>query len=257
MRVAFAEWPDGLTPSGTEWEDFTQAIQDAEPDLLVTDQLPFGPWLAGSPRYDRDAATASVAAHAEGLQALASLHLPSVVTSRPVWFGDKLVNEAVVIEGEVVRFLHRKQVLPDQEGWREKTWFEPGREGFLTADVLGVRVGVLLCTELMFTERARQYGVAGAELIVVPRSTPEEAPCQPAALMAAIVSGSYVISSSRVGQVGHGPEFGGRGFAYGPDGSLLAVTSPERTLHVVEIDPGVSRRQKCRYPCYLTDSSAA
>lgn len=257
MRVAFAEWPDGLLPSGTEWENFAETIQDVKPDLLVTDQLPFGSWLAGTPRFDRGAAGDSVALHAEGVQALASLHLPAVVTSRPAWFGDRLVNEAVVIEGEVVRFLHRKQILPDQEGWREKAWYEPGREGFLTADVLGVRVGVLLCTELMFTERARQYGAAGAELIVVPRSTPEGAPCAPAALMAAVVSGSYVVSSSRVGQTGHGPEFGGRGFAYAPDGSPMAVTSPESTLRVVDIDPGASRRQKCRYPCYLIDPSAA
>ncbi len=228
-------------------------MQAAEPDLLVTDQLPFRCWLAGAPRFDRNAAAASVELHAEGLDALASLHVPAVVTSRPVWSGDRLVNEGVVIEGDVVRFLHRKQILPDQEGWRESTWYEPGREGFRTADVLGVRIGLLLCTEIMFTERARQYGAAGAELIVVPRSTPAGAPCEPAALMAALVSGCYVISSSRVGQIGHGPEFGGRGFAYAPDGTLLAATSPERPLRVLEIDPGLSRRQKCRYPCYLTD----
>ena len=257
MRVAFAEWPDGFMPSGPAWDALADTIEDAEPDLLVTDQLPFGPWLAASPRYDRVAAGNSVALHAEGIEALAALELPAVVTSRPVWSGDRLVNEGVVIEGDVVRFLHRKQILPDQEGWREKTWFDPGREGFFTADVLGVRLGVLLCTELMFTERARQYGAAGAELIVVPRSTPEGAPCQPAAAMASIVSGCYVVSSSRVGQNGYGPEFGGRGFAYGPDGTLLAETSRAKTLHVIDIDPAVSRRQKCRYPCYLTDPHAA
>ena len=253
MRVAFAEWPDGLLPSGPAWDGLAKALRDAEPDLLVTDQLPFGSWLAASPRYVRGAAEASIALHAEGLEALAALDIPAVVTSRPAWLGDRLVNEGVVIEGDVVRFLHRKQVLPDQEGWRERTWYDPGREGFFTADILGVRVGTLLCTEIMFTERARQYGAAGAELIVVPRSTPAGAPCQPAAVMAAIVSGAYVISSSRVGQSGHGPEFGGRGFAYAPDGSLLAETSPERTICVIEIDAGVARRQKCRYPCYLTD----
>jgi N-carbamoylputrescine amidase len=232
-------------------------VQSVEPDLLVTDQLPFGPWLAASPRYDRDAAEASVALHAQGLQALASLDLPAVITSRPVWSGDHLLNEGIVIEGDNVRFLHRKHVLPNQEGWRETQWYQPGREGFQTADVLGVRIGVLLCTELMFTERARQYGAAGAELIVVPRSTPEVSPCQPAAAMAAIVSGSYVVSSSRVGRAGDGPDFGGRGFAFAPDGTLLATTSPERTLQVVEIDTAVSRRQKCRYPCYLAEPAIA
>jgi N-carbamoylputrescine amidase len=256
LRVAFAEWPDGLMPSGPLWDAIASEVQAAQPDLLVTDQLPFGPWLAGSPRFNREAANASVELHREGLQALASLDLPAVITSRPVWSGERLVNECVAIEGDSVRFLHRKQVLPDQEGWRETAWFEPGREGFLTADVLGVRVGVLLCTELMFNEKARLYGAAGAELIAVPRATPEGSPCQVAAAMASIVSGSYVVSSCRVGRIGDGPDFGGLGFAYGPEGALLATTAPGRSVCVIEIDAAVSRRQKSRYPCYLEEPQA-
>lgn len=253
MRVAFAEWPDDLPPTGPAWERIAAAIELAEPDLLVTDQLPFGPWLAAAPRFDRAAAEASIALHAEGLRALASLDVPAVVTTRPVWSEEGLVNEGVVIEGDRVRFLHRKHVLPDQEGWREGRWYQAGREGFLTADVLGVRLGMLICTELMFNEWARHYGAQGAELIVVPRATPAGSPCEVAAAMAAIISGSYVISSSRVGQTGNGPEFGGRGFAFGPDGQLLAATSPEAALRVVEIDTALARRQKRRYPCYLAE----
>ena len=253
VRVAFAEWPDGLAPWDAKWNVLAKAVQAAEPDLLVTDQLPFGPWLPALARFDRHVADASVQLHAEGLRALASLDVPAVVTSRPVWSGERLLNEGVVIEGDRVRFVHRKHLLPDQEGWREPAWFDPGREGFLTADILGVRVGMLICTELMFNEHARNYGAAGAELIVALCATPPAAPCQPAAAMAAIVSGSYVVSSNRLGRAGGGPEFGGHGFAFAPDGTLLAVTSPDKTLCVVEIDASLSRRQKREYPCYLAE----
>jgi len=253
MRVAFVEWPDGLLPTGPAWDRIAAAVELAQPDLLITDQLPFGPWLAAAPRFDREAAAASVALHAEGLVALAALDVPAVVTTRPVWRGDCFVNEGVVIEGDRVRFLHRKHVLPDQEGWRETVWYEPGCEGFITADIMGMRVGMLICTELMFSEWARHYGAQGAELIVVPRATPPGSPCQIAAAMAAVVSGAYVISSSRVGQVDGGPLFGGPGFAFAPDGSLLATTSAETSLRVLELDAGLSRRQKRRYPCYLSE----
>lgn len=252
MRVGFAEWPDGLMPDGAGWDRLAAAIGLAEPDLLITDQLPFGPWLAATRRFNHGAAVGSVELHAEGLQALAALNIPAVVTSRPVWNEGALVNEGIVIEGGQVRFLHRKHVLPDQEGWRERSWFQPGDEGFLTADVLGVRLGMLICTELMFSEKAREYGHAGAELIVVPRATPADAPCEIAAAMAAVVSGCYVVSSSRVGRAADGPDFGGRGFAFAPDGTLLAATSPGAPVQVVEIDTSLARQQKCAYPCYLT-----
>jgi N-carbamoylputrescine amidase len=253
MRVAFAEWPDGLLPTGPAWDRLAAAVELAQPDLLITDQLPFGPWLATTSRFDRDAAAASVALHAEGLVALASLDVPAIVTTRPVWHGACLVNEGVVIEGDRVRFLHRKHVLPDQEGWRETAWYQPGHEGFITADIMGMRVGMLICTELMFNEWARHYWAQGAELIVVPRATPAGSPCQIAAAMAALVSGAYVISSSRVGQTEGGPLFEGRGFAFAPDGSLLATTSPEMSLRILELDGGLSRRQKRHYPCYLSE----
>jgi N-carbamoylputrescine amidase len=75
--------------------------------------------------------------------------------------------------------------------------------------------------------------------------------------MAAIVSGSYVISSNRVGRSAHSPDFGGHGFAYAPDGSLLAETSAERSLLAIDLDPATARRQKSEYPCYVIDGGDA
>jgi predicted amidohydrolase len=69
--------------------------------------------------------------------------------------------------------------------------------------------------------------------------------------VAAVASGGYVINSSRVGG-GCGPRFAGHGLAFAPEEQLLAKTSQERELLVVEIDPRQSQRQKCKYPCYQT-----
>jgi N-carbamoylputrescine amidase len=71
--------------------------------------------------------------------------------------------------------------------------------------------------------------------------------------MAAIVSGSYVVSSNRVGRAQDEVTFGGGGFAYRPDGSLLAVTSADQPLMVIDVEPGLSARQRATYPCYVVD----
>ena len=76
---------------------------------------------------------------------------------------------------------------------------------------------------------------------------------QTAGKMAAIVSGAYVISSNRIGSSPTGPAFGGGGFAYRPDGSLMATTTPADTLIVADIEPEVSARQRGAYPCYVTE----
>jgi N-carbamoylputrescine amidase len=115
---------------------------------------------------------------------------------------------------------------------------------------------VLLCTELMFNEHARRYGRAGADLIVVPRATGHEhGAWVTGGAMAAIVSGSYAVSSNRVGATAGSPEFGGRGLAFAPDGTLLAETSADAPLVVIELAPEIARRQKAEYPCYVVEGS--
>jgi N-carbamoylputrescine amidase len=85
----------------------------------------------------------------------------------------------------------------------------------------GLRIGVLLYTELMFNEWARHYRRQGAHVIVVPRASGASGKWDTAA-MAAIVSGCYVLSSNRASQV-NDPDssFGGRGFVYSPTGELF------------------------------------
>ena len=113
---------------------------------------------------------------------------------------------------------------------------------------------MLLCTELMFNEHARGYGRAGADLIVVPRAAgAAHSRWKTAASMAAIVSGSFVVSSSRVGNASPGPTFGGCGYAFGPRGDLISETSTAEQLIVAGIDVKEAERQKQEYPCYVVE----
>lgn len=84
---------------------------------------------------------------------------------------DKLVNEAFLLEGSNYKMMHQKYYFPAEEGWHEASWFKTEIEGFNLVDVGQLKIGVLLCTELMFTEKARHYGRLGSNLIVSPRAS--------------------------------------------------------------------------------------
>jgi N-carbamoylputrescine amidase len=255
LKVAFVEWPEALSTEGAQWSELKDAVVAARPDILVTNELPFGEWLAEDAAFSEAAANLSLRAHENGLRGLIDLKLPAVISSRPVWNGKRLANEAFVLENGAFRPLHRKQYFPNEAGWYESEWYSGDDSGFEVAEVLGLRVGVLLCTEAMFNERARAYGRQKASLIVLPRASGMNLESwKIAGAMASLVSGAYVVSSNRSGRARGGTQFGGGGFAYAPQGRLLTVTTasadPVRTM---DLDPELVTAAQCDYPCYVPE----
>jgi N-carbamoylputrescine amidase len=253
-RIAFVEWPEVLTVDGAQWDGLRESIVASRANVLVTNELPFGPWLADNAVFSEGDAHLSVRAHEKGLEALIDLGLPAIISSRPVWNEKRLANEAFVLEHGVVRPLHRKQYFPNEPGWFESEWYADDSSGFGVADVLSVKVGVLLCTEAMFNERARAYGKQKASLIVIPRASGTDMESwKIAGAMASLVSGAYVVSSNRTGYSKGGTQFGGGGFAYAPKGRLLAVTSPANPVQTFDLDSKMSASAQCAYPCYVPE----
>ena len=251
---AYVEMTDGLQPHGPAWERFAKAVTRCPPDILVMNEMPFGPWLARKNDFTNEGARRSVEIHIAGTTALAALNFRAVITSRPILLSDRLANEAIVIEDGQVRPLHTKTYLPQEPGWSEVSWFSRGDGRFNIHNICGLGVGVLLCTELMFNEHARHYGRCGADLIAVPRATGSaHESWLTAGKMASIVSGSYVVSSNRVGHSGDGPRFGGGGFAITPGGDLAGRTGSGSPLMLIAIDAQVSARQRREYPCYVEE----
>lgn len=224
------------------------------PDILVTNELPFGPWIAEGAAFSNKEAQLSIRGHENGLEELIALGLPAVISSRPVWNGGRPANEAFVLENGVARPLHRKQYFPNEQGWFESEWYAGDGSGFVIAEVLGIKLGVLLCTEAMFNERARAYGKQKASLIVLPRASGVDIESwKIAGAMASLVSGAYVVSSNRIGRTKGGTQFGCGGFAYAPQGRLLAVTSAAHPLGMMELDPNKSASAQSDYPCYVPE----
>jgi N-carbamoylputrescine amidase len=255
MRVGFVQWPDGLIPQKSYiWSSLAADVARARPEVLITNEMPFGPWLAAVPNFGTEQALESVQIHEEGLEALRALDVPVVISTRPVFAGGRLVNEAFVLEHGCFRFLHQKDFFPAEEGWFETDWFRTSKPGFEVMDVGGLRIGALICTELMFNERARAYGRAGAHLIAVPHAIGRSlAPWKTAGAMAAIVSGCYVVSSNRFGSSSGGPTFGGGAYGFAPDGSLLSESNEGVSIVVFDLDKRRAEEQKSRYPVYVAE----
>ena len=254
LKIAFVEWPEELSKEDARWIELKESVTAVNPDILVTNELPFGQWLAEGAVFSEDGAHRSIRAHEKGLEGLVDLAVPAVISSRPVWNGKRLANEAFVLENGAARALHRKQYFPNEPGWFESQWYAGDRSGFAVAEVLGLKLGVLLCTEAMFNERARAYGKQSASLIVVPRASELNIESwKTAGAMASLVSGAYVVSSNRIGRSKGGTQFGGGGFAYAPRGRLLAMTSATHPLGTLELDPNESSSAQRDYPCYVPE----
>ena len=254
LKIGFVEWPESLSVEDAEWSELKDSVTAARPDILVTNELPFGPWIAEGTVFSEDTAHLSLRAHENGLKGLINLNLSAIIASRPVRDGKRLANEAFVLENGVVRSLHRKQYFPNEPGWFESEWYSGDCSGFDMAEVLGLKVGVLLCTEAMFNERAPAYGRQGTSLIVIPRASGVNIESwKIAGAMASLVSGAYVVSSNRSGR-----SRGVLGLAasvspmHRKDGCWVVTISTD-PLQMVDLDPKIATSAQRAYPCYVPE----
>jgi N-carbamoylputrescine amidase len=254
LNVGVCQLPDGLLPEHPAWLDLVRRVAAERPHLLLLNELPFGPWLAREDSFSDESATASLDLHETSLRAIERLPA-AVIGSRPIRAGDKLANEAFLLRDGRYAAIHHKQYFPQEAGFFEDTWFAAAKPGFDVIEHCGMRIGVLLCTELMFTEWARHYRHEGAQLIVAPRASGASMRhWHASARMAAIVSGCYVLSSNRASSAGSSaPHFGGKGFIYSPTGNLLGMTSAEQPLLTIGINLSLVADAQRRYPCNVRE----
>jgi N-carbamoylputrescine amidase len=57
MRIAFVEWSDALSTTDAQWDELKDSVNAVRADLLITNELPFGPWLADSAVFSEDEAS--------------------------------------------------------------------------------------------------------------------------------------------------------------------------------------------------------
>lgn len=254
MRISVCELPDSRLEFEPAWDNLVQHVRFAESGLVVLPELPAASWFGTTPGFEQARWDAVVAAHERLIGELAAFGSAVVASSIAETVDGVRRNTAVAWSRDtgLVR-LHAKTILPEEPGFHEQSWYAAGHARPTVHDVGGVRVGVLLCSELMATDRARWLGQDGAQVICVPRATGDSDTWVVAARMAAIASGAYVLSSNRNGQgATEAATFGGRGLIIDPDGVVLGESSRGKPFATAEIALAVADRAKTTYPRYLT-----
>ncbi|MDP8254824.1 MAG: nitrilase-related carbon-nitrogen hydrolase [Candidatus Alcyoniella australis] len=143
--------------------------------------------------------------------------------------GERCYNSTALIDehGEV-RGVYRKLHVPQLPRWEERHYFSAGDNGFVLAQLAGLRVGVQVAWDNLFPEGCRALALAGAELIVAPTANCGEShDLWLRAISAnALFNGVYVL---RVNRVGGAPEqhFYGRSFLVDPYGDLAGQEAGE------------------------------
>jgi N-carbamoylputrescine amidase len=259
-RVAVVEADPELRPGSESWERLAKNLVDSDVDLLVLNELPFGPWLPESDEFDAASFERSVADHEAGIGALATLGAPAVIGTRLALVDGLRVNQgfAWTREGGLA-LLHTKQHVPFSPGYWERAWYGPAAGGPGIVEIAGLRVGLLICTEVMFNEHARRFGRAGVQLIAVPRATPPVTGhmFDVALQMAAVASGAYVASSNRAVAFTHDSLFEGRGRIVNPVGETVSQTSPFAPVAVHELSLDFVSWKQSQYPCDVPDGALA
>lgn len=91
------------------------------------------------------------------------------------WQVPRLLNAASVLKGGRVLASYAKRELPNYQVFDERRYFVSGREAGLppvVVEVLGWRVGLLICEDAWFDEPARAAAAQGAQALVVLNASP-------------------------------------------------------------------------------------
>jgi N-carbamoylputrescine amidase len=253
IRASVAELPDNRDRFELAWASLIQHVDFAESDIVALPELPASAWFGVTQDANDESWSRVVAEHDDLLANLTSFGNAIVIGTRATLENGVRHNVAFYWTRESgVVDLHPKAILPEDAGFYEQSWYSAGPINAKPVRIRNVTVGVLICSELMATDLARQLGNAGAQIIVVPRASQMHPRWEVASRMAAITSGAYVLTSNRVGLGIDGrTEFGGRAMIVDPDGTLLGETGQGKTFATAALDMQAVETARTTYPRYL------
>jgi predicted amidohydrolase len=253
MRVTVCQLADERDRFEAGWEALCAHVRAERSALVLLPELAFARWFPVTPTFDAGVWRHVVDVHRRWEARFRELRAPFVVGTRPVERDTRRLNEAFIATPRCTRSIHEKRYLPDEDGFWEASWYSPGDGVFDSVPVGDAVLGVQICTELWMQAVSRQYGERGTDVIAVPRATPVSSRERwiVGARAAAIVSGTFCISSNRSGTSTGGVAFAGEGWIVGPEGEVLALTSDSDPFVTLDLDLRRARVAKATYPRYV------
>lgn len=233
--------------------------REAEADLVVFPEL----GLTGYLLQDLNAEVAmrrddpriiDLARAADGLSAVVSFVEEST--------DHKLYIAAALLEGGVVRHVHRKVFLPTYGLFDERRFFAPGSTlRAVTSERLDIRLGICVCEDFWHLATPQLLALDGAQVLINVSSSPgrDVASVNEHGLGSADswrslnrtyaqLTTSYVVFVNRVG-VDESITFWGGSEVVGPDGdSVFRAPTHDEGLFFAQIDPVEVRRERIASP---------
>ena len=255
MKATVCELPNNWTDSEKYWNLLIQHLEQEQSDLLVLPEMPFFKWVTRYRDVNPDLWKQAVKAHDAWINRLNELPVELIIASKPAIENNQYLNKGFIFTHDKgIIFVHDKYYLPDEPGYYEASWYEKGNDVFDIINISGLKIGFLICTEIWFTERARQYLKQGVDIIVCPRATPESKVdiWVTGGKAAAIVSGAFCLSSNYNGPNTQEENFGGTGWIIDPErGDVLGTTSLNQEFLTIDIDINDAKNAKTTYPRYV------
>jgi predicted amidohydrolase len=128
--------------------------------------------------------------------------------------------------------------LVSGESYRESALFAAGSTPVITT-IQGWTVGLSICFDLRFPALYRHYGLAGADLIVIPAAftkTTGQAHWLTLLRARAIENGCFIAAAGQCGTTTDGRETFGHSVVYDPWGECLAELFEEAGVLTVDLD---------------------
>lgn len=257
MKATVCELPNNWITSETEQDKLKFHVESEKSDLLLLPEMPFYTWLAGTKNVDETLWKKAVDNHRAWIEKLADFNVPMIAGTRPILKKGVPHNEGFLwTKSSGIVGVHEKYYLPDEEGFWEATWYRRGDGEFNVEKADGITFGFLICTEMWFNHRGRDYGKAGMDILLCPRATPSTSTESWIAggRAAANVSGAYCLSSNFNGPNTPNMKFGGTGWIIEPEeGNVIGTTSELEPFLTIDIDISLADKAKNTYPRYVED----
>ncbi|MFH8367140.1 carbon-nitrogen hydrolase family protein [Streptomyces sp. NPDC018031] len=188
---------------------------------------------------------------ARAVAAIAAEHGIAVLYGYPERDGAAVYNAAQLIGPDGGRLTgYRKTHL---FGEFERTWFTPGDNPVVQAELDGVRLGVMICYDVEFPENVRAHALAGTDLLLVPTAQmhPFQFVAESLVPVRAFENQMYIAYVNRTGPEEEF-EFVGLSCLASPDGATRARAGRGEELLLGEVDPELLSASRAANP-YLDD----
>jgi predicted amidohydrolase len=243
-------------PDPSTWNRVPEVLREAgelEADLAVLPEIPLNPWSPASKTAREEDAEEVDGPRQKVLSSGASEAGVAVLGGAIIRDPDSGVrhNTALLYDGSGSCLARYKKIhLPQEEGYWETSHYEPGHEPPTVVSGLPLKIGFQVCSDVNRTTGFQLLGAMGAEVVLVPRCTPEQTYERWKLVLRAnaVTSGCYVVSSNRPAPSKDGL-IGGPSIAISPTSEVLLETTDR--LSVVTLKRSVLEEARADYPGYL------